>query len=102
MADRTDRLLITLLADMPAESIAAFRAYEAAVLPLLERHGGRLERRLRTADGRTELHVVSFGSRAGFAAFRADPDRLGHGALLDGVSLTQRVLEMAEVDHGEL
>lgn len=98
----TDRLQLVVVADVPAAGVAAFRAYEHAVLPLLERHGGRLERRLRTADGRTELHIVSFGSRDGFAAFQADPDRLAHGALLAGVSVTQRVLEVSEVAHGAL
>ena len=69
------------------------------MLPLLARHGGRLERRLRTADGRTEVHLLSFASRAGFDAFRADPDRAALQPLLDGLPLRQRVLEMHDVDN---
>lgn len=106
MSNPLGRFLVAVLAEMPPGSVAAFRAYEAAVLPLLGRHGGRLERRLRTADGDTgtytEIHVVSFGSPDGLAAFRADPDRLRHGPLLDGVDVTQRVLEMVDVVDGEL
>lgn len=77
--------------------VGAFQRYERAVLRLLERHNGRLERRLRTADERAEVHVVSFETRAAYEAYVADPDRLGHRALLDEGSLTQRVLEVSEV-----
>ena len=90
---------VTLVAvlDVTPEGVDAFRRYEALVLPLLGRHGGRLERRLRSRDGRTEVHVLSFASRAGVDAYLADPERAGHRALLDGVTLEQRVVEVADV-----
>jgi hypothetical protein len=91
------RLTLVVLADIAGEGVGAFQRYEAAVLPLLERHGGRLERRLRTADGQAEVHVISFGTRAGYDAYIADPERLRHRTLLDGVPLTQRVLEVTDV-----
>jgi ribosomal protein S18 acetylase RimI-like enzyme len=50
-------------------------AYEDAVLPLLADHGGWLEQRLRTGDAATEVQLITFASRAGYAAYMADPRR---------------------------
>ncbi len=76
-------LLVAVL-DVPAAGAGALRAYEDRVLPLLARHGGALERRLRSPDGRTEVHVVRFATAAGREAFGADPERAAARALLDG------------------
>ena len=92
-----DRLTLVLVADVPATSVRGFRAYEDQVLPLLERHGGRLERRLRTEDGTTEVHVVSFADRAGYQSYVDDPERAAHKALLGGSPYEQRLLEVADV-----
>ncbi len=43
--------------------------------PRLAAHGGVLQRRLRSADGRTEVHLVWFPDEAAFAAYGADPGR---------------------------
>jgi hypothetical protein len=94
---RQTRVTLVMLADVAPEGVKAFQRYEAAVLPMLGRHDGRLERRLRTADGGTEVHVVSFGSRAGYDAYIADPERGRHRQLLHGVELTQRLLEVTEI-----
>ena len=67
------------------------------MLPLLPRHGGRLERRLRSRDGLSEVHVVSFDSRAGYEAYLADPERAAHRSLLDGADVDQRLLDVIEV-----
>ena len=91
------RLTLVMLADVAREGVEAFQRYEAAVLPMLERHDGCLERRLRTADGQAEVHIVSFGSRAGYDAYMADPERVNHRALLEGLALTQRLLEVIDV-----
>lgn len=66
---------LALIARIPPDGVADFQAYEAAVLPLLAAHGGRLERRLRTGDGGIEVHIVSFADRTGLDAYRADPAR---------------------------
>lgn len=58
-------LTLVLVADLAPDDVPAFQEYEAQVLPLLARHGGRLERRLRTGDALHEVHVVSFASREG-------------------------------------
>jgi hypothetical protein len=86
-----------LVARIPADGVEAFRRYEAAVLPLLADHEGRLERRLRTDSGEVEVHVVSFGSAAAFAAYRGDPRRAEHGALLEASGAAIELLEVKEV-----
>ena len=92
-----ERLTLVLVADVPETSVGGFRAYEDEVLPLLARHGGRLERRLRTQDGRTEVHVLSFADRASYQAYVDDPERTAHRPLLDGSPYEQRLLEVVDV-----
>ena len=81
---------------IPADGLDSFRAYEVAVLPLLADHGGVLERRLRTADGLTEVHVIRFGSQAGFDAFRADRRRTAHAPLLERSGAAAEILAVKE------
>ncbi|PRY51974.1 hypothetical protein LY71_101346 [Geodermatophilus tzadiensis] len=83
---------VVVLIDVPVGGVAALQRYEDLVLPLLARHDGVLERRLRTADG-TRVHVLTFASEAAYRGYLADPERLGHRGVLDGVSVGQRVLE---------
>ena len=90
-------LTIVMVADIPSGADAGFQAYESAVLPLLPRHGGRLERRLRTGDALTEVHIVSFASQDGFESYLADEERQSHQGLLDGLGVTQRVLLVDDV-----
>jgi hypothetical protein len=66
------RLTFVLVARIPAEGIASFRAYEGAVLPLLSKFGGRLEHRPQNQDGTIETHIVSFPSEAEFQNYRND------------------------------
>ncbi|MCW2607416.1 MAG: N-acetyltransferase [Frankiales bacterium] len=91
------RLTLVVVVDLAAGAVPVFHAYEAGVLPLLERHGGRLERRLRTDDALTEVHVLSFASQEGYASYLADEERQAHRALLDGAQLVQRVLQVQDV-----
>ena len=90
-------LIIVMVADIPSGAEVGFQAYESAVLPLLSRHGGRLDRRLRTGDALTEVHIVSFASREGFESYLADPERQSHKGLLDGLDVAQRVLRVDDV-----
>ena len=90
-------LTLVMIADVGAEAVDAFQDYERKVLPLLPRHGGRLERRLRTGDGMSEVHVISFDSRAGYQAYLADPERARHRALLEAAEVAQRLLEVTDV-----
>ena len=86
-----------LIARIPAGGLADFLAYEDAVLPLLARHGGVLERRLRADDGLTEVHVVSFSSHAGFDAYRADPERAAQQHLLERSGAAMELIEVSDV-----
>ena len=91
------RVTFVLLVDLPDGAAAAFERYGSLVLPLLPRHGGRLERRMRTPDARSEVHVVSFADRAGYESYRADPERQEHAEVLAGIEVAQRLLEVGDV-----
>ncbi len=89
---------MVMIADMLPEAAVAFRDYEDKVLPLLSRHQGRLERRLRSREGTSEVHVVSFESRAHYDFYISDPERMAHRQLLAGVAVEQRVVEVVDVE----
>jgi uncharacterized protein (DUF1330 family) len=87
------RFAVVSLIDVPARSVPAFQRYEDAVLPLLQRHGGRLERRLRTPDGTTEVHLLSFPSESAYRTYLGDPERVVHRTSFEDDGLVQRVVE---------
>jgi hypothetical protein len=62
--------------DLSGADVAAFDAYEAKVLPLVCEHGGRLEIRVRSLDGRTETHLLHFPDEQAFDRYRLDPRRI--------------------------
>ena len=95
--DHSDPVTFVLVARIPAEGVADFRAYEDAVLPLLPEFNGRLERRLRNSDGTIEMHIVSFASEADFQNYRNDPRRTAQAWLLEKSSATLELLPMADV-----
>jgi hypothetical protein len=72
------------------------RNYEDKVLGLLKRHGGRLERRLRSTDGLTEVHLLWFPSRVAYDEFLADPRRAEYRADWGDTAPTGRVIEVEE------
>jgi uncharacterized protein (DUF1330 family) len=86
-----------VVARIPPAGVERFQRYEAAVLPLLAEHGGRLERRLRSAGGGTEVHVLSFASAGAFAAYRDDPRRAEHRDLLEASGAAVEVIEVEDV-----
>jgi hypothetical protein len=90
-------VLIAMVADIEPAGIEAFRAYEDVVLPLLGRHGGRLERRLRTSDGTSEIHIVFFADESGYEAYLSDPDRVRARGVLGETPLEQRILAVCDV-----
>jgi hypothetical protein len=94
---QTNLVTTVLIARIPAEGIADFRAYEAAVLPLLPEYNGRLERRLRNRDGTVEMHIVSFASEADFQNYRNDPRRTAQASLLKKSSAILESLAMTNV-----
>jgi len=74
--DPSAALLLAVVVEMAPDDVAAGHRYEDAVLALLGRHGGTLERRMRSLDASTEVHVIRFASEDGLASFLADPQRL--------------------------
>jgi hypothetical protein len=86
-----------LIARIPPTGRADFLAYEDSVLPVMARHGGLLERRLRTGNGQVEIHVVSFPSAGAFDGYRADPVRAAQTHLLERSGATLELLEVTDV-----
>jgi hypothetical protein len=94
--DTRDVLLVAIVEMVPGHAEAGQR-YEDAVLELLERHGGTLERRTRSSDGTAEVHLIRFTNRARYQAFMIDPDRTAHRVHAgDAVPMT-RVIEVHDV-----
>lgn len=96
-AHQTTPVTFVLIARIPAEGLAHFRAYEDAVLPLLPEFNGRLERRLHNPDGTVEVHIVSFASEADFQNYRNDPRRMARAQLLEKSSARLELLPMVNV-----
>jgi hypothetical protein len=90
-------LLLVAIVEMAPGHAAVGQKYEDAVLELLDRHGGSIERRLRETDSPTEVHLIRFASRAGYESFMADPDRLGHRERIGDAAPTTRVIEVHDV-----
>lgn len=90
-------VLLTVIARIPEDGVAAFQAYESHVLALLAEHDGRLERRLRNADGTMEVHIVRFGSRSAFERYRQNPRRQAAAALLEQSQARLEVMELNDV-----
>ncbi|MEU8252645.1 hypothetical protein AB0C06_00035 [Micromonospora inaquosa] len=96
MTDAAGVLTLVALVEFPAGAEAAGQRYEDAVLALLGRHGGHLDRRLRGTDGQAEVHVIRFDGRAGYESFLADPDRAALRGALGQSAPTTRVIEVRE------
>lgn len=92
-------ILLVAIVQMAAGSPTAGREYEDFVLARLGQHGGILERRTRTADAGTEVHLIRFGSRAGYDSFLADPDRIAYRERLGDAVPTTKVLEVRDVQR---
>ena len=94
------RTTFVLIAEVAAASVEAFDAYEREVLPLLGRHGGLLDRRLRHVrddGGWLEIHVVSFPDEGGLNAYRGDPDRVRLQELVAGLKLKTTFVDVVDV-----
>jgi hypothetical protein len=90
-------LVLALIARVPASGVSHFQSYEARVLPILAEYGGTLERRLRSADGTTEVHVLRFTSRDGLDRFRQDERRTAAAPLLLRSGASIELMELQDV-----
>jgi len=99
VAKSGEELLLVAVVDMETGRAEDGQRYEDAVLGLLGRHGGSVERRLRSTDGAAEVHVIRFRSRDGYESFMVDPDRLALRAGLGAAAPTTRVLEVGDLQQ---
>jgi hypothetical protein len=90
-------LLLVAIVEMVPGQVEAGRRYEDAVLELLGRHGGVLERRIRSTDGTVEVHLIRFPDRAGYESLIADPARAAHRLQAGDAAPTTRVIEVRDV-----
>ena len=90
-------MVYVLVIHLPADGVDSFQRYEAAVLPLLADHHGRLDRRLRSADELTEVHLVSFPSPEHFESYRNDHRRAEQSHLLDEAHARIELYELTDV-----
>jgi hypothetical protein len=95
--DPPGELLLVAIVEMASGHAAAGQRYEDAVLGLLDRHGGSVERRMRGTDSPTEVHLIRFRSRAGYESFMVDPDRLDYREKLGDAAPMTRVLEVRDL-----
>lgn len=95
--DLSGELLLVAIVEMAPGSAMAGQRYEDTVLGLLDRHGGSVERRMRSMDSATEVHIIRFRSRAGYESFMVDPDRLDYRDRIGDAAPTTRVLEVREL-----
>lgn len=86
-----------MTAKIPKTGLEKFNEYERKVLPLLKEYGARLDRRLRTADLLTEVHLLWFPSTQAFATYRNDTRRAEHSHLLVESGASIELLELCEV-----
>jgi uncharacterized protein (DUF1330 family) len=77
--------------------VEAFQRFEDHVLPLMSKHGGHLERRLRSADSLREIHVVFFPSPDALQQYMDDPERRQHLHLREASGATSELIEMTTV-----
>src|SRR4051812_18953657 len=95
--DSPGELVLVAIVEMAPGHVTTGQRYEDAVLRLLDRHGGSVERRMRSTDSPTEVHVIRFRSRAGYESFMADPDRLAHRDAIGDAAPTTQVLEVRDL-----
>jgi hypothetical protein len=90
-------LFLVAIVEMAPGHVEAGQRYEDAVLGLLDRHGGRVERRMRSTDSQTEVHLIRFHSRAGYESALVDLDRLDYRDRLGDAAPNARVIEVHEL-----
>jgi len=63
----------------------------------MRRSGGVLERRLRTADGETEIHIISFPSPEALQRYLDHPERTAHLPLRHESGASFELIEVTDV-----
>ncbi|HEY2534097.1 MAG TPA: hypothetical protein VGJ20_40275 [Xanthobacteraceae bacterium] len=66
--------LVTI--DLASADLPVFESFEAKVLQLVSKYGGRLEMRVRALDNSSETHLLYFPNAQNYDSYRSDPARL--------------------------
>ena len=82
--------LVTI--DLRNADVTAFETYETTALGQLSKHGGRLERRMRTLDGAQEIQILRFPDEQAYGRFRDDPVRVAARPIWDASGATLSVV----------
>lgn len=93
----SQELFLVAVVEMVSGHAETGQRYEDAVLELLDRYDGSIERRLRSTDSATEVQLIRFRSRAGYESFMVDPDRLRHRESIGDAAPSTRVIEVREL-----
>jgi hypothetical protein len=93
----TSGLRIVAVVRMSPQDVAGGQRYEDLVLDLLPEIGGRVERRLRTHDGLTEVQELWLPSRESMEQVLAHPARLAAREALGSASPVTDIYEVDEV-----
>jgi hypothetical protein len=65
---------------------------------LLGQYGARLEERLRSADQRTEVHLLYFPDAGSLAAFRGDPIRASAQGIWEQSGASSTLMEVTRLE----
>ncbi|MFV0298723.1 MAG: hypothetical protein ACK5JT_21685 [Hyphomicrobiaceae bacterium] len=87
-------ITLAVIARIPIDGVPDFQEYQRKILPLVIEHQGRLERRLRNADGTQEVHILSFASQENYESYRTDPRR---EAAVPGLKRSRATIEVLRV-----
>jgi hypothetical protein len=88
---------IAAIVRMSEEDVDGGQRYEDLVLALLPVYGGRVERRLRSNDGLTEVQILWFPSFEAMEAVIEHPDRQAARDRLGADVPATEVIEVSEV-----
>ena len=86
--------LVTI--DLAGAELALFKSFEAKVLQLVPKYGGRLEMRVRALDNSSETHLLYFPDAQSYEAYRADPARVAALVEWERSGAKSTVIEVAE------
>ena len=93
-----DKVILLVSVWLKKQDVDAFAAFEGKIAEIQARHGGRIERAIRVDStdpaAPFEVHVVSFDSASGLAAYRADP------AMQELASERERIIAKAVIIEG--
>jgi hypothetical protein len=88
------RRLVTI--DLASADLALFESFEAKVLKLVPKYGGRLEMRVRALDNSSETHLLYFPDVQSYDSYRSDPARVAALVEWEGSGAKSTVIEVSE------